>query len=88
MSIAVVKDNLVIAKLLVEKDAEINTHDGNGATPFQNAVIENRMTIVKFFREHGANLVMRTVTLKNNAFELAMKYSNSNILKQLVHQKE
>ena len=88
LSIAVVKDNLVIAKLLVEKDAEINTHDGNGATPFQKAVFVNHRAIVKFFKGNGANLVIRTVNFKNNAVELAMKHNHLNILKQLIHQEE
>ena len=72
----------------MENGAAINTHDWDGASPFQNAVFENRMAIVKFFRENGANLVMRTINLKNNAVELAMKNDHIEIFKQLVHQEE
>ena len=72
----------------MENGAAINTHDWDGATPFQNAVFENRMAIVKYFRENGANIFMRTVFFKNNAVELAMKNDHIEILKQLVHQEE
>ena len=88
LSMAVEIDNLVIVKLLVENGAKINTHDGNGATPFQKAVFVNHRAIVKFFKGNGANFVIRTVNLKNNAVELAMKHDNTEILKQLLYQEE
>ena len=46
------------------------------------------MAIVKFFRENGADLAMRTVNFTNNAVEIAMKNDHVDILKQLVHQEE
>ena len=85
LSKAVSKDNLDIVKLLVENGAIINTHEKNGETPFHRAILNNHKEIIKFLIEKGADLFCRTVILKNNSIEVAMKEKQNSILKMLLH---
>lgn len=48
-------DNLEMAKLLVEKGADINRRDGNGSTPLQVAMSRGNRKVVIFLHSLGAH---------------------------------
>ena len=76
-----------ICELLINSGASTNQEDDKGWT-FHLAIVKKHMTIVKFLKENGTNLVIRTVNFKDNAEELAIKRNNLKILKQLVYPEE
>ena len=73
-----------MVKFLIANCAKINTRDGSGLTPLQDAVIEENMEIISFFMENGADLKIKTKHFRNNSIELALKRNSINILKKLL----
>jgi ankyrin repeat protein len=49
------KDFLDVARLLIEKGAEVDARDEDGGTPLHTAAEEGSLDVARLLIEHGAN---------------------------------
>jgi ankyrin len=73
---------LDIAKELIEKRAEVNMKNKNGASPLHLAVMEGHLDLTKVLLDAGARVKDKE---KNNAIHLATSTGQSEILKLVIN---
>lgn len=81
---AVMRDNVELIKLLIEKKANLDLTNSSGVTALMLAAQFKRVEIVKLLLEHKANKLLKDVNGKT-AFEYAVD-SNNDIIIELLKQ--
>ncbi|KAF0698896.1 hypothetical protein As57867_010456, partial [Aphanomyces stellatus] len=71
-----------VAKALCARGANLNAFNARGNTPIMTAIAENRLEVVKYLLDAGADIKLRN---NENAavYDIALKRGNSGILERL-----
>ena len=82
---AVDDNKMEIIKVLISQGADLNLKPSHKISALSRAVLKHNLDVVKLLLENGADINLRTVILKNNSIEVALKEKQNSILNMLLH---